>query len=84
MSRLAISLSVLATLALGIPISADAQDLPPDPHYQGNQDDYDPSVELERRLFREEEDGESLRGVCIVQTVPSEADGSPKRVQICH
>jgi hypothetical protein len=54
------------------------------PYYRGSQDDHDPSVELERRLFREQEDGESLRGVCMIQTVPSEADGTPKHIQICH
>jgi hypothetical protein len=47
-------------------------------------DDYDPSVELERRQFLEQELGVNLRGVCIVQTVPREADGMPTRVQICH
>jgi len=89
MHRLLILLTSVATLALAVPALSNAQGTGDEResgvrYHRGIQDDYDPSVELERRLFREQEDGESLRGVCMIQSVPSEADGTPKHVQICH
>lgn len=88
MNRLLILFVSAATLLLAVPAISNAQGMgeegPGVPYHRGNQDDYDPSVELERRLSHEQESGESFRGVCMIETVPSEADGTPKQIRICH